>query len=215
MSPTRTWKGNLTVNKKGWKKATLQPWHSPYNLRRQCHDPDQATSSRHIVLKKVARGIKKVFKRLGCRFVKVLCTGLVGLVVVALAGLARCALCYFMYTFTSHFVISCIILVRHTATSADKADILPNSVWKQTLFAFSLMNNVSFYILFLQVCFASELGGIRGDQVGNLIRMKDGKIFLQHSSKKALWPKKDAEEGRDNSNDDKIKVTWNKDLFCF
>ena len=69
------------------------------------------------------------------------------------------------------------------------------------------MNNVSFYILFLQVCFASELGGIRGDQVGNLIRMKSGKISLQHSNKKALWPKKDAEEGRDNSNDDKIKVT--------
>ena len=71
------------------------------------------------------------------------------------------------------------------------------------------MNNVSFNILllFLQVCFASELGGSKGDHVGNLIRMKSGKISLQHSSKKALWPKKDAEEGRDNSNDDKIKVT--------
>ena len=69
------------------------------------------------------------------------------------------------------------------------------------------MNNAAFNILFLQVCFASELGGIRGDQVGNLIRMKSRKIFLQHSSKKALWPKKDAVEGRDNSNDDKIKVT--------
>ena len=69
------------------------------------------------------------------------------------------------------------------------------------------MNNVAFNILFLQVCFASELGGSREDHFGNLIRMKSGKIFLQHSSKKALWPKKDAEEGRDNSNDDKIKVT--------
>ena len=69
------------------------------------------------------------------------------------------------------------------------------------------MNNVAFNILFLQVCFASKLGGSRGDHDGYLIRMKSGKIFLQHSSKKALWPKKDAEEGRDNSNDDKIKVT--------
>ena len=69
------------------------------------------------------------------------------------------------------------------------------------------MNYVSFYILFLQVCFASELGGSREDHVGNLIRMKSGKIFLRRSSKKALWPKKDAEEGRDYSNDDEIKVT--------
>ena len=71
------------------------------------------------------------------------------------------------------------------------------------------MNNVSFNILllFLQVCFASELGGIREDHVGNLIRMKSGKIFLRRSSEKALWPKKNAEEGRDYSNDDEIKVT--------
>ena len=69
------------------------------------------------------------------------------------------------------------------------------------------MNNVAFNILFLQVCFASELGGSREDHVGELIRMKSGKIFLRRSSEKALWPKKNAEEGRDYSNDDEIKVT--------
>ena len=71
------------------------------------------------------------------------------------------------------------------------------------------MNNVSFNILllFLQVCFASELGGSREDHVGDLIRMRSGKIFLRRSSEKALWPKKNAEEGRDYSNDDEIKVT--------
>ena len=67
--------------------------------------------------------------------------------------------------------------------------------------------NIFILLLFLQVYLASELGGSRGDHVGDLIRMKSGKIFLRRSSEKALWPKKNAEEGRDYSNDDEIKVT--------
>ena len=64
--------------------------------------------------------------------------------------------------------------------------------------------NILILLLFLQVYLASELGGSRGDQVGDLIRMKSGKVFLRRS-------KKDTVDGLD----DEIKVTWNKDLFCF
>ena len=68
------------------------------------------------------------------------------------------------------------------------------------------MNNASFNILllFLQVFFASELGGSNGDHGGDLIRTKSGKVFLGRSSKKTLSPKKDAVEGREI---DEIKVT--------
>jgi len=61
------------------------------------------------------------------------------------------------------------------------------------------MNNASFNILllFLQVFFASELGGSNGDHVGDLIRTKSGKVFLGRSSKKTLSPKTDAVEGRE------------------
>ena len=76
------------------------------------------------------------------------------------------------------------------------------------------MKNVSFHILllFVQIYFASELGGssITGGEeshVGDLIKTKSGKIFLRRSTKKEIWPKKDAEEeGHDYSNDDEIKV---------
>ena len=72
------------------------------------------------------------------------------------------------------------------------------------------MNNVPFNLLslLLQICFAPELGGSRiaegeGSHVGDLIRTKSGKVFLAHSSKKALGPNKD-----DYSlNDNEIKVT--------
>ena len=83
----------------------------------------------------------------------------------------------------------------------------------------SLMNNVNINILllFLQICFASELGGSsitggEGSHVGDLIKTKSGKVFLRRSSKKSIWAKKDTEEesGYDYSNDDKIKVK-----YCF
>ena len=68
------------------------------------------------------------------------------------------------------------------------------------------MNNASFNILllFLQVFFASELGGSNGDHGGDLIQTKSGKVFLGRSSKKTLSPKTDAVEGREI---DEIKVT--------
>ena len=79
------------------------------------------------------------------------------------------------------------------------------------------MNNVTFNILllFLQIYCTSELGGGKitggkGSHVGDLIRTKSGKVFLRRSSKKALFSKKDAAEGSESSNDDKIKVR-NKD----
>ena len=68
------------------------------------------------------------------------------------------------------------------------------------------MNCVPFFILF--ILFVSELEGEDESHVGDLIKMKSGKIFLRRSSEKKLWPKKNAEEGRDYSNDDEIcKVT--------
>ena len=51
------------------------------------------------------------------------------------------------------------------------------------------MNKLSFHFLlvFFQICLASELGGSSsgGDEfnLGHLIKMKSGKIFLRHSSK--------------------------------
>ena len=51
---------------------------SPYNLRRQCHDPHQATRSRHIAL------VKNVFLKVNK--VQILPSGLVGLVTVCRVG---------------------------------------------------------------------------------------------------------------------------------
>ena len=67
------------------------------------------------------------------------------------------------------------------------------------------MNHVPFFILF--IFFVSELEGISGEDeshVGDLIKMKSGKIFLRRSSKE-----KDTEEesGQDLPNYNNSKVT--------
>ena len=81
------------------------------------------------------------------------------------------------------------------------------------------MESVSFNIVLLlvKIYLASELesGFItgKGSRVGHLIKTKSGKVFLRRSSKKAISPKKDTEEGgRDYSNDDEIEVTGNKEV---
>ena len=71
------------------------------------------------------------------------------------------------------------------------------------------MKSVFLVVIALSVfLFEVSIGDDGHNFVRDLIRKKSGKIFLQRSSKKALWPKKVAEEeGRDYSNDDEIKVT--------
>ena len=82
---------------------------------------------------------------------------------------------------------------------------------RETVFSHGLpppMNNVPFFILFLQICFTLELGGIPtgGDDSHGveLIKMKSGKIFLRRSSNEKIWPTKDTVE--ENGHDDDIKV---------
>ena len=77
---------------------------------------------------------------------------------------------------------------------------------QQTVFSQSLpppMNCVPFFILF--ILFVSELEGGDESHVGDLIKMKSGKIFLRRSNKE-----KDTEEesGRDLTNYDDSKVAF-------
>ena len=69
------------------------------------------------------------------------------------------------------------------------------------------MNNVQFFILFLQICFTLELGGDESHG-GDLIKMKSGKTFLQRSRKEKISPRKHTveESGHDLSNDEDTEV---------
>ena len=82
------------------------------------------------------------------------------------------------------------------------------------------MESVSFHILLLlvKIYLASELERSsitgKGSHVGHLIKTKSGKVFLRRSSKTAISPKKHMDKGgRDNLNDDEIKVTRNKEVY--
>ena len=76
------------------------------------------------------------------------------------------------------------------------------------------MKHVSFHsvLLLVQIYLVSELESRNitgnGSQAGHLIKTKSGKVFLQHSRKKAISSKKDTTYGgQDYSNDDEIQVT--------
>ena len=105
----------------------------------------------------------------------------------------------------------CSIVHKHKTVIKHNCD--------QTLTLHSAMEIVSFHILLflVKIHLASELEGISktGEEshVGHLMKTKSGKVFLRSSSKKAISPKKDTEEGgRDISNDDEIKVTGNEEV---
>ena len=69
------------------------------------------------------------------------------------------------------------------------------------------MNYVPFFILIIHICFVSELEGISGgdgSHVGDLIKMKSGKIFLRLSRMEKDTEEESGQQDLPNYDDSKV-----------